>query len=46
MNETVTVLRDALSYVLQGAAVTVTAGGGAIFLSLFNGIPPQLHCLI
>lgn len=39
MNETVTVLLDALPYVLQGAAVTVTAVVGAMFLGLFIGVP-------
>ena len=39
MNETVTVLIDALPYVLQGAAVTVTAVVGAMFLGLFIGVP-------
>lgn len=39
MNETVTVLFDALPYVLQGAAVTVTAVVGAMFLGLFIGVP-------
>ena len=39
MNETVTVLLDALPYVLQGAAITVTAVVGAMFLGLFIGVP-------
>ena len=39
MNETVTVLLDAMPYVLQGAAVTVIAVVGAMFLGLFIGVP-------
>ncbi len=39
MNETLTVLFDALPYVLQGAAVTVIAVVGAMFLGLFLGVP-------
>lgn len=39
MNETLTVLFDAMPYVLQGAAVTVAAVVGAMFLGLFIGAP-------
>lgn len=39
MNETLTVLLDALPYVLQGAAVTVVAVVGAMLLGLFLGVP-------
>lgn len=39
MHETLNVLIDALPYVLQGAAVTVTAVLGAMFLGLFIGVP-------
>lgn len=39
MNETLNVLFDALPYVLQGAAVTVIAVAGAMFLGLFIGVP-------
>jgi len=39
MNETLTVLLDAMPYVLQGAAITVIAVVGAMFLGLFIGVP-------
>ncbi|NLW81750.1 MAG: amino acid ABC transporter permease [Desulfovibrionales bacterium] len=39
MNETLTVLLDALPFVIEGAAVTVTAVLGAMFLGLFIGVP-------
>lgn len=39
MNETLTVLLDALPFVIEGAAVTVTAVFGAMFLGLFIGVP-------
>ncbi|MDY0275567.1 MAG: amino acid ABC transporter permease [Desulfomicrobium sp.] len=39
MHETLDVLMDALPYVLQGAAVTIVAVIGAMFLGLFIGVP-------
>jgi len=39
MNETLAVLADALPYVLQGAAITVAAVVGAMFLGLLIGVP-------
>lgn len=39
MHEILTVLVDALPYILQGAGVTVVAVVGAMFLGLFIGVP-------
>jgi len=39
MNDTLAVLIDALPFILQGAAVTVTAVVGAMFLGLLIGVP-------